>query len=67
MRDLLRAAVRLLADEREVATFASGLALVACGGWQIWPPLGCLIPGAILLWIAIPSRRPLVDPGGGKS
>jgi hypothetical protein len=32
------------------------LALIATGLWQTWRPGAVLVPGVVLLWIALPAR-----------
>ena len=34
-----------------------GLALVCVGLWMTWRPGTFLAPGAVLVWIALPSRQ----------
>lgn len=38
-----------------------GLALLAYGFWLTWSPGAFLVPGAVLVWIALPSRRAFID------
>lgn len=40
------------------------LALLAFGARQVWAPAGYLVPGMVLLWIAMPTRAPFVAPSG---
>ena len=37
-----------------------GLVLVSFGLWSVWKPGAFLVPGAVLVWIALPSRSPFV-------
>jgi hypothetical protein len=39
---------------------AGGLAGLAVGSAQVWPPLGWLVPSAIVTWIALPTRTPFI-------
>lgn len=41
--------------------FVVALLLLAAGLWSLvgWPAL--IAPGAILLWVTLPTRRPFVD------
>lgn len=38
-----------------------GLGLIAVGFWGFWPPGAFLCPGALLVWVALPSRKRFVD------
>jgi hypothetical protein len=41
----------------------AGLVLVSIGCWLVWRPAAFLVPGAVLLWMALPARLPfIVDP-----
>jgi hypothetical protein len=61
-RRMVKLAAALLAaalkpfGPREIALL-SGLALVAYGASQVYPPAGAFIPGAVLLYIAIAGLR----------
>lgn len=35
---------------------AVGLALVAFGLWDVWRPGAFILPGMVILWMAVPSR-----------
>lgn len=48
----LGAWLREVVDARDL-TLAAGLALAAWGAAQYSAPLGALVPGAVLLWLAI--------------
>lgn len=37
-----------------------GLLLVAIGAWLAWRPAGFLVPGAVILWIALPERASFI-------
>lgn len=39
----------------------AGLALVADGLWQVWRPGAFLAPGVVLVWIALPERKPFIE------
>lgn len=41
---------------RDEALITVGLLLLARGLWLAWPPAAYMVPGAIILWIALPSR-----------
>ncbi|MCK1503103.1 hypothetical protein [Bradyrhizobium sp. 188] len=43
-------------DARDVM-LASGLALLAGGLWQVWPPAALIVPGAIISAVAILAGR----------
>ena len=45
------------ADELGVS---AALALIAYGFWQAWRPGAALAPGLVLLWLAMPARRPFI-------
>lgn len=38
-----------------------GLALVTCGLWSQYGRLALVVPGLVLAWIALPTRRAFVD------
>jgi len=40
---------------------ALALGLIAVGLWSVWRPGSFLVPGVILLWIALPARRPFIE------
>lgn len=44
----------------EEALIYTALALLACGCWQVWKPGAYLVPGAIMLWMYLPTRAPLI-------
>jgi len=48
-------------DELALVT---GLVLVAIGFWDLWRPGAFLVPGAVLLWLALPARYPFVTRHG---
>lgn len=35
---------------------ATALVLLSMGCWLVWQPAAFLVPGVVLLWIALPSR-----------
>lgn len=55
----LRRRVRRELDA-QTAMLVVGLGLLAAGGAMCWRPAGLLIPGAVLTWIALPTRVPFV-------
>lgn len=62
MRARSRAAIAALArivgaDELGILL---ALILIAAGFWQAWRPGAALVPGAVLLWLVLPSRRPFI-------
>ena len=36
------------------------LTLVSAGAWMVYAPAALLLPGLILVWLALPSRAPFV-------
>jgi hypothetical protein len=45
-----------------------GLVLLGIGLWWVWPPLGLIVPGAVLLIVGLVTamwRRPGGPPPGG--
>lgn len=58
MRGRSRALVAALASIIGVDELVLGLALalIAAGLWQTWRPGAFLVPGIVLLWIALPAR-----------
>lgn len=45
---------------RDEVFLSTGLALLAVGGWHVWPPAAFLVPGAVLTWMSLPCREPFV-------
>ncbi len=45
----------------EEALIYTALGLLAAGCWQVWQPGACLVPGAVMLWLYLPSRRPFIE------
>ena len=43
-------------DTRDVIGLA-GLSLLAFGCWLVWPPAAAIVPGAILVYVAIAEKR----------
>ena len=41
----------------------AGVLLVAAGCWFFYWPLALIISGLVLMWLALPSRRPFIDDG----
>lgn len=40
---------------------ATALILIAAGAWLVWKPGAFLAPGIVLLWIGLPTRKPLIE------
>ncbi len=40
---------------------ALALGLIGLGCWMVWKPGAFLVPGLVLLWLALPSRAPFVS------
>jgi len=40
--------------------FVLALALLSLGVGMVWIPGGLIVPGAVLLWLVLPSRAPFV-------
>jgi len=40
----------------------TGLVLLGAGLWQVSPAAGLAVPGAVLVWAALPQRPPFVTP-----
>lgn len=47
-------------DKEDVLTLL-GLILVASGLWSVSRAAALLVPGAILLWMFVPSRPPFIE------
>lgn len=45
----------------EEALIYTALGLIAFGCWQVWQPGSFLIPGAVMLFMYLPARRPFID------
>lgn len=43
-----------------------GLGLVAVGCWEWFRPGAFLVPGAVIVWYALPSRPPFIAPRDPK-
>lgn len=39
----------------------AGISLIAVGFWEFWRPGAFLVPGALLVWVALPSRKGFID------
>jgi len=52
-----------LAREVDAQSVVLGLALglIAFSLWNVWRPGVYLVPGIILLWIVLPTRRPFIE------
>jgi hypothetical protein len=46
----------IAAIELDDVVLGIGLLLVAVGLWQCWRPGAYLVPGAVVVWIALPTR-----------
>lgn len=66
---------RALAPEtKDEALLYLAIGLLAYGGGMVWAPAAALVPGAILLWLALPKREGFihresagpVDPGARR-
>ena len=59
---VLRRALTILRREidADVLLLVLALTLIAVGFWNWVRPLSFIVPGAVLLWISIPARRPFV-------
>ena len=38
-----------------------GLGLVTCGAWPVLGQAALVLPGVVVVWLTIPSRRPFVS------
>lgn len=45
----------------EEALIYTALGLIAFGCWQVWQPGSFLVPGAVMLFMYLPARRPFID------
>lgn len=57
-RALLVAAKEIGADG---ALLSTGLSLLGYGAYLIYPPAGFIVPGLVLVWIAVPTRPGLIE------
>jgi hypothetical protein len=53
------AAIATLIGPDEIL-LALALVLIAAGCWKVWRPAAFLVPGFVLLWIAMPSREAFI-------
>lgn len=61
-RSLLAIVTAILSEiGRDELYLAAGLALVATGCWDAWRPGAFLVPGVVLVWIALPCRAAFID------
>lgn len=56
------AEIRRSIDRRDALVFL-GVGLIAIGCWFVYWPAAFLVPGAVLLWYALPSRPPFIEKG----
>lgn len=47
--------------DKDDAMALIGLVLVAIGLWFVFRPLAFIVPGAVLLWMFLPSRPPWIE------
>ena len=61
--DVARAVGSAIASEigRDEVVLFAGLALTAYGCWLVWPPAAYLVPGLVLVWMALPSRTAFIE------
>lgn len=65
IRGLQRAAALLRRElDADVILLLVALSLIVVGCWSWWRPGAFLIPGGVLLWIVLPSRRPFITERG---
>ncbi len=38
----------------------AGIALASAGVWQVWKPGAYLLPGLVLIWMALPPRKAFI-------
>ncbi len=60
MRACSLAIWRLLRASLDELTLAGGLLLATIALWHLVSVLALLLPGLVLTWLALPSRRPFV-------
>lgn len=60
---VLRQLVRAIASEvgRDELVLLLGLVMVAAGLYDVWRPGSLIVPGAILVWQALPSRAVFIS------
>lgn len=46
---------------REELYLAAALGLIALGCWDLWRPGSFLVPGAVLLWVGLPTRSGFIE------
>lgn len=56
----LRDVVQREADAQSLL-LGVAIGLIAFSLWTVWRPGAYLVPGIILLWIVLPTRRPFID------
>ncbi len=57
-RAILAAVVSIIGPDEIM--LATALLLVSAGFWTVWRPASYLVPGLVLLWIALPQRASFV-------
>lgn len=46
--------------DRADALVIVGLLLIAAGCWDVWRPGSLIVPGAVLIFYALPTRPPFI-------
>ena len=59
------AMISISLDRRDVLVLV-GLLLIAIGGWFVFWPAAFFVPGAVLVWYALPSRPPFIEKGNAR-
>jgi len=59
---MMQTAANRIAAEigRDELVLLLALGLIGAGLWQVWWPGTFIVPGLVLLWLALPSRAPFV-------
>jgi len=59
---MLKRLIATITSEIDLQTLVLlvGLALMSVGLWEAWRPGAYLAPGVILVWMALPARRPFI-------
>jgi len=53
--------------DADVVLLILAVALIAAGCWSWWRPGAFVVPGLVLLWIALPTRTRFVHREGGPT